>query len=112
MVQLVYNDFIFEADKITPVKETNHTIISGFATLEQMVAKELQTKKVNFLIISDNLQHVLLARKRGYIAYFWHLDKQPVLASLKIEQSSSIVLTVNTLRSKKNICQAVLNYFS
>lgn len=101
----------FEADKITPVKDTNHTIICGFSTLGQIVAKELQTQKVKFLIISDNLQHVLLARKLGYMAYFGHLNKLPVLESLKIEQSSNIVLTVNTLRSKKIICQAVLNYF-
>lgn len=100
----------FESDKITPIKATNHTIICGFSTLGRLVAKELEKKGASFLIISDNLQHVLVARKLGYMAYFGHLEKLPVLESLKVEQSSSIIITVNTLRTKKIICEAVLNY--
>lgn len=100
----------FEADKITPVKVDHHTVICGFDTLGRIVAKELHGKNKNFLIISDNLQHVLIARKRGYHAYFGHLDKQPVLESLKIELSSSIILTVNSIRNIKIICESVLQY--
>lgn len=100
----------FEADKITPVTIEQHTIICGFDTLGRIVAKELHTKNQRFLIISDNLQHVLVARKRGYQAYFGHLDKQPVLESLKVELSSSIILTVNSIRNIKIICESVLEY--
>ena len=101
----------FESDKIAPIKVTNHTVICGFSTLGRLVAKELQKKGLPFLIISDNLQHVLVARKRGYMAYFGHLEKLPVLESLKIDQSSSIIVTVSTIRNKKTICEAVLNYY-
>jgi CPA2 family monovalent cation:H+ antiporter-2 len=101
----------FEADKIATVQVTNHTIVCGFAILGRIVAKELASKDVKFLIISDNLQHVLLARKRGYDAYFGHLDKQPVLESLKVEQTNSIIITVNTLKNKQIICEAVLDYY-
>lgn len=100
----------FESDKITPVNISNHTVVCGFSVLGRIVAKELTQKEVDFLIISDNLQHVLLARKRGYKAYFGHLDKTPVLESLKIEQSSSIIITVNSLINKQIICEAVLDY--
>lgn len=102
----------FEADKITTVKITNHTIVCGFDTLGRIVSKELTNKGVTFLVISDNLQHVLLARKLGFDAYFGHLDKLPVLSSLKVEQTSSIIVTVNTLKNKQIICEAVLNYYS
>ena len=101
----------FEADKITTVNASNHTIVCGFAILGRIVAKELTQQGINFFIISDNLQHVLLARKRGYNAYFGHLDKQPVLESLKVEQTNSIIVTVNTLKNKQIICQAVLDYY-
>ncbi|WP_166373250.1 cation:proton antiporter [Psychromonas sp. SA13A] len=100
----------FEADKITPVTIEQHTIICGFDTLGRIVAKELHAKNQSFLIISDNLQHVLVARKRGYQAYFGHLDKQPVLESLKVELSSSVILTVNSIRNIKIICESVLEY--
>ncbi|WP_438864690.1 cation:proton antiporter domain-containing protein [Neptunicella sp.] len=101
----------FESDKITPINNTNHTIICGFAIVGRIVAKELDKRGIDFLIISDNLQHVLLARERGYMAYFGHLDKRPVLESLKVEQSASVIITVNTLLNKKIICQAVLDYY-
>lgn len=100
----------FEADKITPIDNNNHHIICGFSSLGQMVAKELRKEGRQFLIISDNLQHVLLARKLGYRAYFGHLEKRPVLESLKIEDAASIIITINTLRTKKIICEAILNY--
>lgn len=101
----------FEADKIATVNATNHTIVCGFAILGRIVAKELTKRDVNFLIISDNLQHVLLARKRGYDAYFGHLDKRPVLESLRVDQTSSIIVTVNTLKNKQIICEAVLDFY-
>lgn len=101
----------FESDKITPIKASEHTVICGFATLGRLVARELKRKNVNFVIISNNLQHVLLARKCGYSAYFGNLDKLPVLESLKIEQSKSIILTVNSLKNKRIICESVLEYY-
>jgi len=102
----------FESDKITPVEASGHIIICGFDTLGRIVAKELENNDTHFLIISDNLNHVLLARKRGYRAYFGHLDKLPVLESLKVEQSGSIIITVNTLKGKQLICEAVLDYYA
>tara|TARA_R110001592_G_scaffold10029_2_gene52360 strand:- start:130 stop:1146 length:1017 start_codon:yes stop_codon:yes gene_type:complete len=101
----------FESDKITPVQASNHTIVCGFAILGRIVAKELSNKDVSFLIISDNLQHVLLARKRGYNAYFGHLDKAPVLEALRVEQTKSIIVTVNSVANKQVICEAVLDYY-
>jgi CPA2 family monovalent cation:H+ antiporter-2 len=101
----------FESDKIAPVSVTNHTIVCGFDTLGRIVAKELTNNGVSFLIISDNLQHVLLARKSGYDAYFGHLDKLPVLESLRVEETKNIILTVNTLTNQRIICEAVLDYY-
>lgn len=102
----------FESDKISPVKMRQHTVICGFSKVGEIVAKELEKTGSNFLIISDNLQHVLLARKCGYMAYFGHLDKTPVLESLKVHESSSVIITTNTLRNKKIICEAVLDFYA
>jgi CPA2 family monovalent cation:H+ antiporter-2 len=101
----------FEADKISPVQTSEHTIVCGFDILGRLVATQLTKNDVSFLIISDNLQHVLLARERGYTAYFGHIDKLPVLESLNVEHSKSIIVTVNALRNKQIICEAVLDYY-
>jgi CPA2 family monovalent cation:H+ antiporter-2 len=110
IASLVVVEF-FEIDKITPVNSSGHTIVCGFAILGRIVAKILQEREVDFLIISNNLHHVLLARKRGHRAYFGNLDKQIVLESLNVEQSNSIIVTVNTLVNKKIICESVLDYY-
>ena len=100
----------YESDVITPINKKNHIIIAGFGTLGRAVAKDLQEKNVDFIIISDNLQHVLLARRIGLMAYFGHLNKRTVMESLKVGESSCIILTVLGEVKKSLISQALLEY--
>lgn len=100
----------YESDKITPIEQSHHTIICGFGMLGRLVASNLEEKHHPFVIISDNLKQVLLARRLGYKAYFGHLEKLPVLQSLKADLASSIILTVNDTLNKRVICEAVLAY--
>jgi len=102
----------YESDVITPIDKKNHIIIVGFGTLGRAVAKELYSKEIDFIIISDNLQHVLLARRISFLAYFGHLNKRPVMESLKVEESSSIVITVQDEHTKELIREAVTEYYS
>ena len=85
-------------------------MIFGFGTLGQLVGNELEEKNQPFVVISDNLKQVLLGRKRGYKAYFGHLEKLPVLQSLKAEFTSSIILTLSNTTKRRIICEAVLKY--
>jgi len=101
----------FESDVITPIDKKNHIIIAGFGTLGRAVAKDLHQKNVDFIIISDNLQHVLLARRIGFMAYFGHLNKRTVMESLKVKESSSIILTVLGEVKKSLISQSLLEYY-
>lgn len=100
----------YESDKITPIDRKNHIIICGYSMLGRIIAKKLKEKNKSFVIISDNLKHVLLARKNGYMAYFGHLDKLPVLESLKVDEASSVILTLSDKNTKKLICESVLNF--
>ena len=102
----------YESDVITPINKKNHIIIVGFGTLGRAVAKELYAKNIDFIIISDNLQHVLLARRINFLAYFGHLNKRPVMESLKVEESSSIIITMQDEHTKDLISQAVMEYYS
>jgi CPA2 family monovalent cation:H+ antiporter-2 len=100
----------FESDVITPIAQRDHIVVAGFSTLGRMVAADLKARGVAFVIISDNLQHVLLARKRGYMAYFGHLNKLPVLESLMVDQAKAIILTVSSEDNKRLISEAILNF--
>lgn len=100
----------YESDKITPISAKNHIIICGFSTLGRIIANSLEEKHIKFVIISDDLRHVLLARKRGYMAYFGHLDKLPVLESLKADEARSIIITLSNITKKRLICEAVLSF--
>ena len=46
------------------------------------------------------------------MAYFGHLDKLPVLESLKVDEASSIIITVSDTHMKRLICEAVLKFHS
>ncbi|QKF83136.1 cation:proton antiporter [Halarcobacter ebronensis] len=102
----------YESDKITPINRKNHTIICGYSILGRIIAHELMKEGRSFVIISDNLKHVLLARKNGYMAYFGHLEKLPVMESLRVDEASDIIITLNNLTQKRLVCEAILNYRS
>ena len=102
----------YESDKITPINKKNHTVICGYSTLGRIIAHQLDEKNESFVIISDNLKHVLLARKNGFMAYFGHLEKLPVLESLKIDEAANIIITIRSINEKRLICEAILNFKS
>lgn len=100
----------YESDVITPIERQGHIIVAGFAMLGKIVAASLQSKGSNFVIISDNLKHVLHARKLGYMAYFGHLNKLPVLESLMVKEAKAIIITMSSEQNRRLISEAVLNY--
>ncbi|MDD4856130.1 MAG: cation:proton antiporter [Sulfuricurvum sp.] len=100
----------YESDVITPIERKDHIIVAGFAMLGKIVASSLQSKGANFIIISDNLKHVLHARKLGYMAYFGHLNKLPVLESLMVKEAKAIIITMNSEQNRRLISEAVLSY--
>jgi CPA2 family monovalent cation:H+ antiporter-2 len=101
----------YESDVITPIGRKNHVIVTGFSTLGRRVAAELQARGADFIVISDNLKHVQLARKLGYMAYFGHLNKLPVLESLAVEESKAIIITMHSEHNIRLISEAILNFY-
>lgn len=100
----------YESDTITPIGRRGHIIVAGYATVGRIVAADLEKAGVSFVIISDNLKHVLHARKLGHMAYFGHLNRRPVLASLMVDEAAAVVLTMNREATKRLIAAAVLAY--
>ncbi|MDD2838381.1 MAG: cation:proton antiporter [Sulfuricurvum sp.] len=100
----------YESDVITPIGRQDHIIVAGFAMLGKIVAANLKAQDANFVIISDNLKHVLHARKLGYMAYFGHLNKLPVLESLMVKEAKAVIITMSSEHSRRLISEAVLGY--
>jgi CPA2 family monovalent cation:H+ antiporter-2 len=100
----------YESDVITPIGRKNHIIVVGFSTLGRKVVAELNAREANFVIISDNLRHVLLARKLGYMAYFGHLNKLPVLESLAVDEAKAVIISVSGEHNKRLISEAILEF--
>lgn len=101
----------YESDVITPIGRKDHVIVAGFSTLGRRVAIELQARGADFIVISDNLKHVQLARKLGVMAYFGHLDKLPVLESLAVEESKAIIITMHSEHNIRLISEAILGFY-
>ncbi len=100
----------YESDVITPIGMHEHIVVAGFSTLGRIVASDLQTRGVRFIIISDNLQHVLLARRLGYMAYFGHLNKLPVMESLIVDEAKAVILTMSNEHDKRLISEAIRSF--
>lgn len=100
----------YEADKITPIEAQNHIVLCGYGEIGRIVAKKLEKENKKFVIISNNLPHVLLAREHGYMAYFGNIDKTPVLESLQVDKASAVVIAVNSIKTKRIICETILEY--
>ena len=109
LASLVVVEF-YEADKITPIDAVNHIVLCGYGDIGRIVAKQLETKGKKFVIISNNLKHVLLAREHGYLAYFGNIDKTPVLESLRVDKASSVLIAMNSIKTKRVICETILKY--
>lgn len=101
---------LYESDKIEPLDEQNHIIVCGFSILGRVVAKDLADRKMPFVIVSNDLRQVQIATKFGYKAYFGHLEKKSVLEALRVEKSSSILMTITETHDKLLICDAILKY--
>lgn len=100
----------YESDVITPIDRKDHIIVAGFGMLGKIVASNLKAADANFVIISDNLKHVLHARKLGYMAYFGHLDKLPVLESLMVREAKAIIITMISEHKRRLISEAVFQF--
>lgn len=92
------------------VDEKNHIIVCGFSILGRVVARDLSDRNMPFVIVSNDIRQIQVATKMGYKAYFGHLDKKSVLEALKVEDSSSIIITINEIHEKILICDAILKY--
>ncbi|QKF58999.1 cation:proton antiporter [Aliarcobacter lanthieri] len=102
---------LYESDNIEPIEARNHIIVCGFSILGRVVAKDLEDRNMNFVIVSNDLRQVQLATKLGYRAYFGNLEKESVLEALRVEKTSSIIMTINETYDKILICDALLKYY-
>ncbi len=100
----------YESDVITPIGRKDHVVVAGFSMLGKIVCADLQAKGASFIIISDNLKQVVHARKLGYMAYFGHLNKTPVLESLMVDEAKAVILTVSSEHNKRLISEAIRDF--
>ena len=74
------------------------------------MARDLADRNMPFIIVTNDLRQVQFATKMGYKAYFGHLQKKSVLEALRVEKSSSIIVTITETYDKILICDAILKY--
>lgn len=98
-------------NSIEPINEQNHIVLCGFSILGRVVARDLEDRKIPFVIVSNDLRQVQVATKFGYRAFFGQLEQTAVLEALKIEKSSSIIVTITETNEKILICDAILKYY-
>ncbi len=68
-----------------------HTIMCGYGRLGQNVAKHLQGHKDKLVVIDNDPQQVMLARKHGYLALLGNAESAELLENLNIRAAKRIL---------------------
>lgn len=81
----------FEKGAPTEISLSGHVIISSQTTKAMVLADELTSKSIPFVIVDDNEEKVVRLHKRGVNAVYGDPSKERVLKNISIENAQAIV---------------------
>jgi monovalent cation:H+ antiporter-2, CPA2 family len=92
-------------------KHHNYAIVCGYSIVGKMVAKRLKEQGLEYIIIDNSLKHVKEGLAANEEIFFGDLSRQSIAKSLHIENSASVIITLDNPEKRALICDAVLKTF-
>ncbi len=89
--------------------ETPTVVICGFGRMGQIVAQMLETERISYVAIDDNVDEVVIAREAGYNVIYGDSKKKAILlaAGLKPRKTKAIVISLNEEIAARDIVQTL-----
>ncbi|WP_428739255.1 cation:proton antiporter [Sulfurimonas sp.] len=103
-------DKVIQTDFSTMSQKENHVIVCGYGVVGKFVAQHLDEMGVDFAVIDNSNKNVIKALKHGWDAYLGDASKVSILDALHIEKAAAIIVTLDNVEKKYNICEAVLKH--
>ncbi|RTZ74725.1 MAG: hypothetical protein DSZ02_04685 [Gammaproteobacteria bacterium] len=96
-------------EDLTPLSErSNHVIVCGYSVVGKIVARDLRTRGLDYVIIDNSLKHVKEGLDRGEPIYLGDLSKKPVAEALSLENAQAVIVTLDNPEKKRLVCETVL----
>ena len=103
-------DKVVQTDFSTMKEKENHVIVCGYGVVGKFVAQHLDEMGIEFAVIDNSNKNVIKALKHGWDAYLGDASKASILDALHIEKAAAIIVTLDNVEKKYNICEAVLQH--
>ena len=89
--------------------ETPTVVICGFGRMGQIVAQMLETERISYVAIDDNVDEVVIAREAGYNVIYGDSKKKAILlaAGLKPRKTKAVVISLNEEIVARDIVQTL-----
>ena len=88
----------------------NHVIVCGYSTIGKFVARELQDRGVEHIIVDNSLKHVKEGLADHKEIYYGDMSKDSILQALHAEDASSVIITLDNAEKKRLISEAISQY--
>jgi CPA2 family monovalent cation:H+ antiporter-2 len=106
-VDLLTNEHYLEVDEVEFKSRKNHIIVCGYSDMGKSVAGRLDEINAPYVVIDNNPIHVQEALKRGIEAYLGDMSKLTMIEALHTESSATVIVTVDNIDKKRDICETV-----
>ncbi|MDH4944903.1 cation:proton antiporter [Sulfurimonas sp. C5] len=109
-VNSIVKEQFVQTDFSTLKGKQNHVIVCGYGVVGKFVAQQLEELGIDFVVIDNSNKHVIKALKHGRDAYLGDASKTSILDALHIDKAAAIIVTLDNVEKKYNICEAVLEH--
>ena len=103
-------DKLYVPEVIDMKQRQNHIIVAGYGVVGRFVTLNLELYGAEYIIVDNNPKHVRQALDEGYEAYLGDMSKKSILDTLHVENSSSVIVTLDNIDKKRLICEAILKH--
>ncbi len=107
-VNSIVKEQFVQTDFSTLKGKQNHVIVCGYGVVGKFVAQQLEDLGMDFVVIDNSNKNVIKALKHGRDAYLGDASKTSILDALHIDKAAAIIVTLDNVEKKYNICEAVL----
>jgi len=110
IVSKLFPEIIHEYDMQKIQTRKNHIIVCGYSTIGKFVARELKSKRVEYIIVDNSMKHVKEGLANDEEIYYGDMSKESILQALHAEDASSVIITLDNAEKKRSISESISKY--
>lgn len=88
----------------------DHVVVCGYSVIGRFVTEHLDEIDAPYVIIDNSPKYVKRAMDEGKEVYLGDMSKRSIIEALNVENAAAVIITLDNLEKKREICEAVLKY--